>query len=141
MKKIANILFGLFVAIEAVLMFAMNYLEKLAYKKAGVNHHLYFKKGEYMHKYLTPKNIKMLTIIAAVLIIIYVIVCIKAAMSSRKMTAVAALLAAVWGAILEYSLHSAEIADRLIYPYLILVLIICIALSTISIIINRKFSA
>ncbi len=47
MKKIANILFGIFLAIEIILILGISYLENIAYKKAGVNHHLYFKKVEY----------------------------------------------------------------------------------------------
>lgn len=138
MKKLANILFGVFLAIEVVLIGAMNYLEKLAYKKAGVNHHLYFKKGEYTRKYLTPENIKLITIVVIVLIVLYLIITIKAFINSRKTLALAGLIAIVWSGALGYALHSISISEKLIYPYLILALIVCIVLSTINIIINKK---
>lgn len=138
MKKLANILFGVFLAIEVVLIGAMNYLEKLAYKKAGVNHHLYFKKVEYTRKYLTPENVKLITIVVIVLIVLYLIITIKAFRNSRKTLALAGLIAIVWSGALGYALHSTSISEKLIYPYLILALIVCIVLSTINIIINKK---
>lgn len=138
MKKLANVLFGVFLAIEVVLIGAMNYLEKLAYKKAGVNHHLYFKKGEYTRKYLTPENIKLITIVVIVLIVLYLIITIKAIRNSRKTLVLAGLIAIVWSGALGYALHSISISEKLIYPYLILALIVCIVLSTINIIITKK---
>lgn len=143
MKKLANILFGVFLAIEVILMVSMNYLEKLAYKKAGVNHHIYFKKVEYTRKYLTPENIKLITIIVIVLIVLYLIITVKAFRNSRKTLAFASLLAIVWSGVLIYALYSTSISEKLIYPYLILALIVCIAFSTINtiinIIINKKY--
>ena len=138
MKKLANILFGVFLAIEVILIGEMNYLEKLAYKKAGVNHHLYFKKVEYTRKYLTLENIKLITIIVILLIVLYLIITIKDFRNSRKTLAFASLLAIVWSVDLVYALYSTSISEKLIYPYLILALIVCIAFSTTNIIINKK---
>lgn len=138
MKRFSKILFGIFIAVELILMFAINYLEKLAYQKAGVNHHLYFKKGEYMFKYLKPENVKFMTILIAILAIIYLIVLVISIKNSRKIIALESAVALIWSTILEYSLHSASVMEKLVYPYLILALFICIVLSTINILISKK---
>ena len=63
--------------------------------------------------------------------------------NSRKTLAFESLLAIVWSGALIYALYSTSISEKLIYPYLILVLIVCIAFSTINtiinIIINKKY--
>lgn len=69
-ERIKKILIVLLWFVQFALCLAIKYLEKLSRVKAGVNHHLYFKKEEYMQMFFTDEKIRIMFICAMILLAI-----------------------------------------------------------------------
>ncbi|MEG0250598.1 MAG: hypothetical protein RR561_07030 [Peptostreptococcus sp.] len=136
-RKKAGFITTAIIIIEILIIFSMRYLERLAYKKAGVNHHLIFKKAEYTLKYLTPSNIKILTLLTAGILIVLILVLLREIKKSSFIIFLPLINTIVAGLLLEFSLHSKYMAGELIYPYWILAIILCMIISIVNYGINK----
>lgn len=136
-RKTAKFITILISIINLLIIISMRYLERLAYKKAGVNHHLIFKKAEYTFKYLTPSNIKILTFLTIGLLIVLTLVLLREIKRSNFIIFLPLINTIVAGFLLEFSLYSKYMAGELIYPYWILAIILCMIISIVNYGINK----
>lgn len=128
-----KILMSIITMVEFILLAGIYKLESLAYQKAGVNHHLYFKKNEYMHKYLTQTNLKILAIVFIASIVIGILLLIFKA--KNKVQMINSSLVIFWSGFSLYTVLS--LSEKLVYPYMILAGCICILLAYINVCIAK----
>ena len=68
-EKVLSTLFWLVMVLKIGIFGGLSYIEKLSYQKAGVNHHLRFRKTQLVRQHFTEMNTMILLIIGAVFII------------------------------------------------------------------------
>ncbi|MDD7362543.1 MAG: hypothetical protein SPI65_05720 [Peptoniphilus sp.] len=115
------------IAFQALIVVAVGVLNHLGSKKAGVQHHLQFKRTYYLHHLLTP-GCRIALALAAILLACYFIY----DMYKRKRASVMAVLGLVWSAALVASLLLPPMQEIMSYPYFILGLGINLLLSFIG---------
>lgn len=107
-------------------------LARLAYQKAGVNHHVAFRKRQYNQLLFSGTPLLLLQIAAAVLAVVLLVLLVRAIRRGGGFRIVLALesLAAA-GAVLAYLTVPALKAVR-IYPYAVLIAALILALALLA---------
>lgn len=107
-------------------------LARLAYQKAGVNHHVAFRKRQYNQLLFSGTPLLLLQIAAAVLAVVLLVLLVRAIRRGGEVRIVLALesLAAA-GAVLAYLTVPALKAVR-IYPYAVLIAALILALALLA---------
>lgn len=98
---------------QVVILASLGYLEYLSKKKAGVNHHLYFKRTYYLHHLLTP-GVRLALGIVMAIFVLYVV--FSAAKKGRK----SLLPIGIWSFILMVLFLLPGARELMAYPYMIL---------------------
>lgn len=99
--------------LQVVILASLGYLEYLSKKKAGVNHHLYFKRTYYLHHLLTP-GVRL--ILGAVMAAFVLYVVYSVAKKGRK----SLLPIGIWSFILMVLFLLPTARELMTYPYMIL---------------------
>ncbi len=107
-------------------------LARLAYEKAGVNHHVAYRKRQYNELLFSGGKLLLLQIAAAVLVVLLLLLLVRALRRGGGVQAVLALesLAAA-GAVLAFLTVPALKAIR-IYPYAVLIAALILVLSLLA---------
>lgn len=107
-------------------------LARLAYEKAGVNHHVAYRKRQYNELLFSGTPLILLQIIAAVLVVVLLLLLVRAIRRGGGVRAVLALesLAAA-GVVLAFLAVPALKAIR-IYPYAVLITVLILALALLA---------
>lgn len=107
-------------------------LGRLAYEKAGVNHHVAYRKRQYNELLFSGGKLLLLQIAAAVLAVVLLLLLVRALRRGGGVRAVLALesLAAA-GAVLAFLTVPALKAMR-IYPYAVLITVLILALALLA---------
>lgn len=117
-KKIFTGIYILFLVVQTVLMLGMVYLQKLTHKKAGVNHHLYYRRAQFNNTILTPEVIQRLTVAFFVLIILVIFLLIKNRCKYGLFGKVSGVLLILWMGVTVSAFYLQVFRDLYIYPYL-----------------------
>lgn len=120
MRLLSRIVFSLTGLVQIALLVVVYVLQVLTTKKAGVNHHLRFTRTYWMHNYLTPQNLLILSIVLVVLAVLVMALYLRRRRNLRPAAKAAVLLPLVWIAALLLSLHLEPVQALLSYPYLLL---------------------
>lgn len=124
--------------IEAALVVAVCMLEHYSGIKAGVNHHLYYRKVQYTAMYLTPDNIKIIlwgSIAAAFFSALYML---QAAQNNDRGGVFPAVSCCTWSVLLYCALKFNMGPELAAYPYFILALVICVFVSLLNCLLCSK---
>lgn len=116
-KKLKAILWGIFSLLQIVAVVAVMTLKKLIYKKAGVNHHIYYMKNEYSKTILTNGNINILTIvlICIMLLAILMLYINMKKNKSAKYKFISLIGLVIFSALAIFVLRG--MGERMYYPY------------------------
>lgn len=121
MKKFLNGFLGL---IQAILIIALAVLENLTKKKAGVNHHLHYKRSYHLKRVL---KFEIRLVLAILLIVLIIYLCYRLINHTGK-TMIEPL---IWSVVLVIALLAPAARKLMVYPYMILVLFINLLISLI----------
>lgn len=108
--------------IQAILLTAVWVLQNLAHQKAGVNHHLQFRKTSWMHAYLTDRNVLLATVILSAAAMILIFLLIRSRNKRNPAAKTAAVLTVLWIGAGLFAMYSPAARELLVYPYLLLAL-------------------
>lgn len=111
--------------LQVVILASLGYLEYLSKKKAGVNHHLYFKRTYYLHHLLTP-GVRL--ILGAVMAAFVLYVVYSVAKKGRK----SLLPIGIWSFILMVLFLLPTARELMTYPYILLGGFVNLVLSALS---------
>lgn len=120
MRLLSRIVFALTGLVQIALLAVVYVLQVLTTKKAGVNHHLRFTRTYWMHNYLTPQNLLILSIVLVLLAVLVLVIYLRRRKNLRPAAKAALLLVLIWIAALLLSLHLEAVQALLSYPYLLL---------------------
>ena len=120
MRLLSRIVFALTGLVQIALLVVVYVLQVLTTKKAGVNHHLRFTRTYWMHNYLTPQNLLILSIVLVLLAVLVLVIYLRRRKNLRPAAKAALLLVLIWIAALLLSLHLEAVQALLSYPYLLL---------------------
>lgn len=143
-KLWVNMLYILTLITQAGIVIGTFVVEYLTNKKAGVMHHVYYKRYQFENSIFSQSNISIQKIILIILIVIFLILAIIALRSKRnrffKLQSILTLLISL---ILYIVMSSSYFINILAYHYFImafaLVLIIQVLVLFISWLIDKKF--
>lgn len=122
MKRRLQVVFSV---LQGLVVLALGALEFLSYKKAGVSHHLRFKRTYYLHHLLTPGVRLALGIVMAVFVL-YVVYAI--AKKGRK----SLIPIGIWSFILMFLFLLPAARELMAYPYILLGGFVNLVLSALS---------
>lgn len=135
-KRIIPIVNILVIIIQFVLIAIDFWLEDLTDSSIGVNHSLRFRKTNILHNYFTDSVLMILTLLVAVLVIIFIIKLIK---NRRGLgTDISNVLIIFWGIMTLIFTNLPYFKETLIYPFLIIVGLVNIGLSVLMHIMSRQ---
>ncbi|MCI5996802.1 MAG: hypothetical protein PT934_03495 [Peptoniphilaceae bacterium] len=111
-------------------------MEKLAYKKAGVNHHLIFVKNRYMKTYFTDVNLKIIFVISIIIGIVCIILFLKNFRSKNYNPYI--LNPVLWSFVISVFVLFAGFKKMYAYPFFLMVLLINMIVSIIISYLHKK---
>ena len=116
-------------AFQVILLMAVYVLQDLSGKKAGVSHHLQFRRTAWMHRYLTDGNVLLATVLLLAAAVLLAAVLYRRRKYLKTAAKLAAMLSLIWlGAGLN-ALYSPALRALPVYPYLLLALTVSLLLS------------
>lgn len=137
MKKSSKILYGILLFLQAAAVGALFVAEDLTHKKAGVNHHLYYRRAQFNSSVLTQERIVILTVVLVIAIGALCFLLWKkkgAGMPFRF----ACGMEILWMAVAVAACYMDFFRSSYVYPYMMAVFALCILLSALQILIFRK---
>lgn len=140
MNKLKKIIYSLIVFIQATLWCAVIAIEYLTNKKAGVMHHVYFKRYEYS-KSISSESLYILSIIALVLALLFFIWFIYLIKSNKnKFYITQTIITAVMAIILALVIKLKFFENLLAYYYFIMIALIVLVIQIIwNIVVSIKY--
>lgn len=130
-EKVLSTLFWLMLVLKVGIFGGLSYIEKLSYQKAGVNHHLRFRKTQLVRQYFTEMNTMIILIIGAVIIIGALYLYFKYGKKHTRLTTLVSLSPALWSVVMISALYLPFFKELRAYPYFVLGMIIALILSLI----------
>lgn len=137
-ERIKKILIVLSWFVQFALCLAIKYLEKLSRVKAGVNHHLYFKKEEYMQMFFTDEKIRIMFICALVLLAIALLLMMVAKNKKNIWMGLGTINQCLWSSVFIYDLIAKSALESIVYPYAMFVLSINIVIAVVMILLGAS---
>lgn len=134
-KKICTIVLAV---VQVGMLIALAVAEELTHRKAGVNHHLYYRRAQFNSQVLTPEVIRVLTILIALLLIALVVYLIRRRIRSGAWEKVFCVLAGCWLAVTVGAFYLDVFRDLYCYPYLMAVLAACDLLAGVQMLLTRQ---
>lgn len=123
MKKsnLTSIIYGLVAFIQSVIIVATFIIQYLTNKKAGVMHHVYYKKYQFENGVFSPENLQIQKIISIILIIIFLVL-VAYFMKKRvsKFFKVQLVITTILSIMLFIVMSSGYFASKLAYHYFII---------------------
>ena len=136
MKRIIKFLYGFLLFLQAAAVIALFVAEDLTHKKAGVNHHLYYRRAQFNSTVLTEDRIVILTVllVAAIAVLCFFLWKKK---NSGVLLKVSCVLEILWMAVTVAACHMDLFRSSYVYPYMMAVFVACILLTSLQIFISR----
>lgn len=123
MKKLnlSSIIYRLVAFIQSVIIVATFIIQYLTNKKAGVMHHVYYKKYQFENGVFSPENLQVQKIISMILIIIFLVL-LAYFMKKRvsKFFKVQLVITTILSIMLFIVMSSGYFASKLAYHYFIM---------------------
>lgn len=123
MKKLnlSSIIYRLVASIQSVIIVATFIIQYLTNKKAGVMHHVYYKKYQFENGIFSPENLQVQKIISTILIIIFLVL-LAYFMKKRvsKFFKVQLVITTILSIMLFIVVSSGYFASKLAYHYFII---------------------
>ncbi|MDK2562557.1 hypothetical protein QOZ84_03270 [Romboutsia sedimentorum] len=123
MKKLnlSSIIYRLVASIQSVIIVATFIIQYLTNKKAGVMHHVYYKKYQFENGIFSPENLQVQKIISIILIIIFLVL-LAYFMKKRvsKFFKVQLVITTILSIMLFIVVSSGYFASKLAYHYFII---------------------
>jgi len=136
LKRIIKFLYGFLLFLQAAAVIALFVAEDLTHKKAGVNHHLYYRRAQFNSTVLTEDRIVILTVllVAAIAVLCFFLWKKK---NSGVLLKVSCVLEILWMAVTVAACHMDLFRSSYVYPYMMAVFVACILLTSLQIFISR----
>lgn len=136
LKKINKILYGFLLFLQAAAVIALFVAEDLTHKKAGVNHHLYYRRAQFNSTVLTEDRILILTI---VLVIAIAVLCffLWKKKNGGVLLMVSCVMEILWMVVTVAACHMDLFRSSYVYPYMMAVFAVCVLLTSLQIFISR----
>lgn len=127
MKKInlKSIIYKLVAFIQIAIIVAVFIVQDLTNKKAGVMHHIYYKKYQFENSIFSPENLQIqniISVVIATLLLVLLVYIIKKRVS--KFFKVQAIIATLLSIMLCIVISSGYFASKLAYHYFIMAFIL-----------------
>ena len=136
LKRFYKILYGILIFLQVAAVTALFVAEDLTHKKAGVNHHLYYRRAQFNSNVLTQERILILTVLLVVAIIALCFLLWKKK-NTGKLFGFSCVLEILWIAVTVAACYMDFFRSSYVYPYMMAVFALCIFLTTIQILISR----
>lgn len=125
MDKIKKILYPIIVIIQAILWIGVIAIQYLTNKKAGVMHHVYYRKYQFENSIFSPENLLIQKNIAIVLIIIFFVIFIYLLKKNKNIFyKVQAGLTFISSFLIYISMSSRYFTEKLAYHYFIMAFVL-----------------
>lgn len=130
--------FALVTLLQLVLIAGLVWFDKLAYQRAGVNHHVAYRKRQYNQTIFTESNVTVMKIALALLIAALVALMLWLLWKrAGKAGALLCGLSTLWAAVLIWELTAERFLAVRIYPYAVLGTAVGLALELLLLILWR----
>lgn len=118
-NKIKCGLWGVLTIIQLGILYAIYYIDSIIFKKAGLNHHMYYMKTEYSKTIFTENNILLMKIGFMILAVVFLVYFVVNVIKNKKLNVgyipiVVFVLLAVG---MSFALTSEVFTSKLYYPY------------------------
>ena len=123
--------------LQAAAVIALFAAEDLTHKKAGVNHHLYYRRAQFNSTVLTEERIIILTVMLAVAIAVLCFVLWKKRNSS-SIQKISCVMEILWMAVTVAACHMDLFRSSYVYPYMMAVFALGILTSVVNMILSNK---
>lgn len=125
MDKIKKILYPIIVIIQTILWIGVIAIQYLTNKKAGVMHHVYYRKYQFENSIFSPENLLIQKNIAIVLIIIFFVIFIYLLKKNKNIFyKVQAGLTFISSFLIYISMSSRYFTEKLAYHYFIMAFVL-----------------
>ena len=135
LKKINKILYGFLLFLQAAAVIALFVAEDLTHKKAGVNHHLYYRRAQFNSTVLTEDRILILTVMLVTAIAALCFFLWKKRKGGTLLK-VSCVLEILWMAVTVAACHMDLFRSSYVYPYMMAVFAVCILLTILQILVS-----
>ncbi len=125
-----KILYGLSLFIGVPIFTGLLLVNRLAYKKGGLNHHLLYRKHQYLKGIFSSQNLLLFSIGFALLTVLLLFWIFKDQKIKRK---IAKAFALFYSLAFILCCHLPIAKQLIVYPYLLMSLLICFCASLIAI--------
>lgn len=131
-NKIKKISVLILTILELVLLVGIKYIETLARSKAGVNHHLHFKKTQYMRTVFTDPNIKLMLIAGFFVLVVAIVILVLAQKKKNSYLVLGAVSLLIWDSSILYGLKSTSLIENMAYPYIMMIFAVNLIIAIIT---------
>ena len=130
-------MYGFLLFLQAAAVIALFVAEDLTHKKAGVNHHLYYRRAQFNSTVLTEDRIVVLTV---VLVIAIAVLCffLWKKRNSGTLLKISCVLEILWMAVTLAACYMDFFRSSYVYPYMMAVFALGILTSALNIILSNK---
>jgi|SRR3712207_1804155 len=128
-NKIKKIIVLILTMLEIALLAGIKYIESLTRSKAGVNHHLHFKKTQYMRTVFTEPNIKLMLIAGFLVLLVAIVILVLVQKKKHGYLALGAVSLLIWVSSILYGLKSTSLIENIAYPYIMMVFAVNVAIA------------
>ena len=118
-------------AVQVILLTAVWILQDLTGKKAGVSHHLQFRRTAFLHSWMTEGNVLLLTGLLVTAGLLLTACVYRRRTHLRPPAKLAAVLSLIWAGLGLYAMYSPSLRALPVYPYLMLAAAVCLLLSAV----------
>lgn len=118
-------------------MVAVYVADALTHKKAGVNHHLYYRRAQFNSRILTENRILILTVVLVIAIAALCYLLWKKR-SSGILLIVSCALGVLWMAVTVAAFYMDFFRSSYAYPYMMAAFALCILLAGVQILLAGK---
>ena len=128
---------GILLFLQAAVVVALFVAEDLTHKKAGVNHHLYYRRAQFNNNVLTEERIVILSVLLVIAIGALGFFLWKRRGASKALKG-SFVLEILWMAVALVACHMEFFRSSYVYPYMMAAFAFCIVLSAIQILLLKK---
>lgn len=142
MKNIIRITSFIFASLTQLCLLVTPFvIESLTKKKAGVNHHVIFKRVQYENGIFSPSNLSIQSIIVAIVGVMFVMILINTIKNKKTLyNKVQILLGFVLCLAVLFVINSSMFYDKIAYPYFIIAFIGALLIQMLIVIVANIFN-
>lgn len=125
-----KIIYFLFLSIGSLFLAGLLFVNRLAYQRGGLNHHLLYRKHQYLKGIFSPQNLLFYSIVLTVVTILMLFVLFRKGNVRQKIAQGFAVFYCITFILCS---HLGIVRQLIVYPYLLMSLLLCFFASLLAI--------